>query len=40
VTSNELEQADAYEALADYERVRVELKSGVEAWVYLHGTVA
>jgi len=40
VTSSEIEQADAYEAVADYKRVRVELKSGVEAWVYLHGTVA
>jgi Gamma-glutamyl cyclotransferase, AIG2-like len=36
VTKQELEQADAYEAGADYQRVLVELKSGLNAWVYLH----
>ena len=34
LTQKELEQADTYEP-TDYQRVRVELKSGVEAWVYL-----
>ena len=34
VTEQELEQADAYEP-DGYERVRVELRSGTEAWVYL-----
>ena len=37
VTKKELEQADDYEAGADYQRVLVELKSGLNAWVYLHG---
>ncbi|HKR61340.1 MAG TPA: gamma-glutamylcyclotransferase family protein [Pyrinomonadaceae bacterium] len=36
VTKKELEQADAYESGADYQRVLVELKSGANAWVYLH----
>jgi len=36
VTREELERSDEYEKLADYERVRVELKSGLEAWVYSH----
>lgn len=36
VTTNELEQADAYEEDADYKRVRVQLSSGAETWVYLH----
>jgi gamma-glutamylcyclotransferase (GGCT)/AIG2-like uncharacterized protein YtfP len=35
VTREELEQADAYEP-HDYERARVQLKSGYYAWVYLH----
>lgn len=35
VTQRELEQADEYEP-AGYERVRVQLKSGLEAWVYSH----
>ena len=35
VTENELEQADAYEP-DGYERVRVTLKSGLQAWVYLN----
>jgi len=34
VTQQELEQADAYEP-EDYERVRVQLRSGRRAWVYL-----
>jgi gamma-glutamylcyclotransferase (GGCT)/AIG2-like uncharacterized protein YtfP len=34
VTRRELQQADAYEP-SDYERVRVHLKSGSNAWVYL-----
>jgi hypothetical protein len=42
VTQPELEQADAYEP-DGYERVRVSLQSGTEAWVYLalqHGSRA
>ena len=35
VTSNELEQADAYEP-EGYERVRVPLRSGANAWVFVH----
>ena len=35
VTSKELEQADIYEAAADYKRVGVQLKSGTRAWVYV-----
>jgi len=35
VTKNELEYADAYERIADYERVVVQLASGQSAWVYL-----
>jgi gamma-glutamylcyclotransferase (GGCT)/AIG2-like uncharacterized protein YtfP len=35
VTRKELEQADAYEP-DGYERVRVKLKSGLDAWVYLN----
>lgn len=35
VTRQELEQADAYEP-DGYERVRVKLRSGTEAWVYLN----
>ena len=34
VTKQELEQADAYEP-DGYKRVRVKLRSGTEAWVYL-----
>jgi gamma-glutamylcyclotransferase (GGCT)/AIG2-like uncharacterized protein YtfP len=34
VTQQELEQADAYEP-DGYERVRVNLRSGTQAWVYL-----
>ena len=36
VTKQELEQADVYEEPAEYQRVRVQLKSGTNAWVYLH----
>jgi gamma-glutamylcyclotransferase (GGCT)/AIG2-like uncharacterized protein YtfP len=35
VTDQELEQADAYEP-DGYARVRVKLRSGTEAWVYLN----
>ena len=38
VTKSELEQADEYEVDADYERVVVELNSGIQAWVYLNRT--
>ena len=37
VTRSELEQADAYEP-DGYERVMVQLRSGVNAWVYLQQT--
>jgi len=36
VTAAEIEQADGYEAPAHYERVRVQLRSGTSAWVYLN----
>ena len=35
VTKKELEQADDYEAGADYQRVLVELKSRLSAWAYI-----
>ena len=35
VTKQELEQSDAYEP-DGYERVAVQLKSGISAWVYLN----
>jgi len=35
VTGNELEQADDYEP-EGYERVRVQLRSGANAWVFVH----
>lgn len=35
VTQQELEQSDVYEP-DGYERVRVQLRSGTEAWVYLN----
>ena len=35
VTLDELEQADIYEATANYKRIRVELESGKQAWVYV-----
>ena len=34
VTATELQQADVYEA-EEYQRIRVELKSGTTAWVYI-----
>ena len=34
VTEEELARADAYEP-TDYERVRIQMKSGLSAWVYL-----
>ena len=36
VTKTELEEADVYEASADYKRIEVELNSGRRAWVYLN----
>ena len=36
VAKNELEQTDAYEQIADYERVLVQLESDTNAWVYLY----
>lgn len=40
VSREELEQADAYEPHG-YERVRVRLRSGVDAWVYVNkGSIA
>jgi gamma-glutamylcyclotransferase (GGCT)/AIG2-like uncharacterized protein YtfP len=36
ITRAELTAADAYE-VADYRRVLVRLKSGVDAWVYVRG---
>jgi gamma-glutamylcyclotransferase (GGCT)/AIG2-like uncharacterized protein YtfP len=35
LTRAELEQADIYEATANYRRIEVQLKSGNNAWVYL-----
>jgi hypothetical protein len=35
VTATELEQADAYEP-AGYKRVRAQLRSGTEAWVFVY----
>jgi hypothetical protein len=35
VTGDELARADRYEATADYKRIRVRLKSGAWAWVYI-----
>ena len=35
VSEEELVEADAYEADADYVRVVVRLRSGIDAWVYL-----
>ena len=36
VTREELEEADVYEEDADYRRVLVQMKSGLNAWVYLN----
>ena len=35
LTETELQQADEYEADADYKRIRVDLQSGKTAWVFL-----
>jgi gamma-glutamylcyclotransferase (GGCT)/AIG2-like uncharacterized protein YtfP len=35
VTQQELEDADVYEATANYERITVKLDSGAIAWVYV-----
>jgi gamma-glutamylcyclotransferase (GGCT)/AIG2-like uncharacterized protein YtfP len=35
ITSQELEQADAYE-VSDYKRICAQLRSGTKAWVYVH----
>lgn len=35
VTEDELTLADIYEEAADYKRIRVQLKSGTPAWVYV-----
>ena len=34
ITSKELQQADTYE-VADYKRIRIKLRSGMQAWVYV-----
>ena len=34
ITADELKLADQYE-VADYKRVKVQLRSGIEAWVYV-----
>ena len=36
VTGKEIEQADAYEQVAGYKRVLVQLRSGMNTWVYLN----
>jgi gamma-glutamylcyclotransferase (GGCT)/AIG2-like uncharacterized protein YtfP len=36
VTTAELDEADIYEATANYKRIQVQLKSGRYAWVYLN----
>ena len=36
VTKAELDDADIYEATADYKRMEVQLNSGRRAWVYLN----
>jgi hypothetical protein len=35
VTQLELAQADSYEAEANYKRIRVQMASGMQAWVYV-----
>lgn len=37
VSKEELERADEYESDAEYRRLRVQLRSGTTAWVYLFG---
>ena len=34
ITASELAAADAYE-VSDYKRIEVQLKSGIDAWVYV-----
>jgi gamma-glutamylcyclotransferase (GGCT)/AIG2-like uncharacterized protein YtfP len=36
ITEQELHAADKYEAPADYQRIRVTLQSGNQAWIYVH----
>ena len=36
ITEQELHAADKYEATADYHRIRVTLRSGNQAWVYVN----
>lgn len=36
ITEQELAAADIYEEVADYRRIYLTLKSGNQAWVYLH----
>jgi gamma-glutamylcyclotransferase (GGCT)/AIG2-like uncharacterized protein YtfP len=36
ISITELEEADIYEATADYKRIEVRLNSGIRAWVYLN----
>jgi gamma-glutamylcyclotransferase (GGCT)/AIG2-like uncharacterized protein YtfP len=36
ITEQELAAADAYEAPSNYQRIQVTLRSGAQAWVYLH----
>ena len=36
ISMTELEEADIYEATAEYKRIEVRLKSGIRAWVYLN----
>ena len=38
VTDAELAKADDYEKADSYERIRVTLRSGIEAWVYRHAS--
>lgn len=39
ITSKELQQADTYE-VADYQRIRIQLNSGIHAWVYVSANQA
>ncbi len=36
ITEQELAAADKYEEVAEYGRISVTLRSGVQAWVYVH----
>jgi len=40
ISAQELAAADKYEEPADYRRIQVTLRSGVQAWVYVHATGA